>query len=155
MEAIIGEFLDNYQDLWWKINKEYNYDCMDVVGDIVELDNHFGINFSGSRRVWQFFFMGQHNYFPFIWIGKDNYEETLDTFPVYIIDCIRSDNPLKCKGNFRTYMTNLIKKFLDEYRKKDGYRKKAIQALSDLQIFSEDIIHQDEYRITRAKDEYF
>ena len=146
MAANIRKFLEDYEDLWM-VMSEYECYCMDIAFTIIEDINFLGFDFSGDNRIIQLFFMGSCDHFQFFWVGNHNYEQNLDQFPIYEIDSESPKKSLKCKGNFRTYMTKMIKDFIGKYEEKDDDNyDMAIEALSKLKKFSNDIIHENKYK---------
>lgn len=143
MSEKVEIFLEQYQYLWWKMAK-YCF-CMDVALDIIDEIDHYGCDFSGKQRAHKIFFCGNSDYFQFIWIGDHKYKKILDQLPIYEIDLSGGEGSLKCEGNFRTYMTNMIKTFIKEYNRNDKYLTMANNALIDLKIFSKNIIHENDY----------
>lgn len=145
MDKKILNFLDDRQKLWWKMSK-YCF-CNDVAFDIIKENDHYGCDFSGDNKVYTLFFSGDSTFFPCIWIGRENYKKNLDQLPVYVIDIENCDDSIKCKGNFKTYMTEMIRDFIKQYKKKDKYYDMAKNALIELKSFSDNLIHDDDYII--------
>jgi hypothetical protein len=58
-----------------------------------------------------------------------------------------TNEPLKCEGNFKTYMTEMIRDFIKQYKKKDKYYDMAKDALNELKGFSNNLIYDDDYII--------
>lgn len=137
-------YLENYQDLWWELSqKDACLPCMDVTMDMVDEEDYYGCDFTGKRQVIELFFTGSSDYFPGFFIGKDNYEDNLDQYPIYIFD-LSSDEPVELIGNFKTYMTKLIEGYLENY-KLGKFVKMAKTALMELDQFSNKMIQKEEY----------
>ncbi len=102
------------------------------------------------------FFTGQDNYFPGIWIkhGDDN----LDQCPIYVCD-IASDNEPIYIGNFKRYMTIIIKDMInnkenleipDDMLTQSETSEMLYSALKELNKFSDNVLDYGEV-LTREK----
>lgn len=107
----ISEYLSDYEDLWQIIDQnDAPLPSMDVTCDLIEDNNYYGVDFSGENTVYQLFFTGQSNYGPIICFPK-NIKANMDECPVYIFDAT-GDEIMEKIGNFRHYMTTLLKDFI-------------------------------------------
>ena len=143
----VQDYLENYQDLWWEISQKGAYlPCMDVTMDMVDEDDYYGCDFTGKRQVMELFFTGSSDYFPGFFIGKDNYEDNLDQYPIYVFDLSTNEEEARLEliGNFKTYMTKLIEGYLENH-KRGKFVKMAQTALMELDQFSDKMIHKEEY----------
>ena len=88
---------------------------------------------------------GCSDYFPAIWIGKDN-EEQIDQMPVYIIDLSNNDATYeKPIGNFRNYIEKILNDFIAVYNKQDEYMEDAILYKKQIKMFSTNVIDKGNY----------
>ena len=144
----INEYLEEYEDLWQEIGSSDSVlPCLDITMDIINENNYYGCDFSGKQQVYRLFHTGASNYFP--GICNVNKIESIDKRPIYIFD-IASDNRCEYVGNFKYYMTTLLKDYLSKNPKKK-YRKYALEALAILDHFS-NIVHNKKYILVRNFD---
>jgi len=140
-----GEILGD-EDIWQKINSAgSSYPVMDWGMEIVNEEDYYGADFSRDKAVYQIFFSGTSNYFPGIWVPKNDLEN-MEKYPVYIFDLQSGENEVNCVGNFRHFIEKVVHEFLDNYDQKDEYSSCANQLLLDLQNnFSNDLLRDDRY----------
>lgn len=150
----IRDFLDKYQDLWWKT--ELN----DVVMDFVDnVDDCYCYDMRGNKKMLHLFFPGTHDYMYAIWVGDHDIKD-YDKLPVYVIDYdfdMDENNyrTYRCKGNFRTFMTNQINNFLKTTTPllRKEYNYEANKALKELQDFSTELLKDCDYVLEPYKCE--
>lgn len=135
-------------DLWQRISEKIDtYPCMDIVLEIVDENDYYGVDFRGDQKVYELFFPGSSNYFPAIWIGNDDDIEKLDELPIYVLDLSSDENEFECIGNFRKYIEILLNDFLEQYKKNDAYVKMAKIMKEQLKQFSSKTIDKGKYKL--------
>ncbi|BCS82800.1 putative ORFan [Cotonvirus japonicus] len=130
----IKDYLEAYEDLWQEIaNCDCCLPCMDLGLDVIDEYDYYRCDFSGDKKVFRLFHTGQSNYFPAI-CGMTDVNRA-DSYPVYVIDITNFDDPCERIGNFRKYITILLKDFITNADSEE-YMREAKQALKDVRKFS-------------------
>lgn len=111
---------------------------MDLAGDFIDEKYYYGWDFSNKQKIYQIFFTGADNYFPAIANCSD--AAKMDQYPVYVFD-LASGGELTYVGNFKHYMTKILKEFIKKSDHAEHYSE-AKQALKDLNVFSDKIINK-------------
>ena len=145
----IEKYLDNYSELLEKMSaSELSFGPIsgECSLDLVDEYDYYGCDFTDNQRMIKIFYLGASNYFPAFWIGTDEYTNNLDEYPIYFIDT-SSNEPVLFMGNFKTYMTSLLKDYLSSNNDKD-----AEKALEELNQFSETIKYKGEYKLISIDD---
>jgi hypothetical protein len=147
----IAEYLENYDVLWLIISQnDPKYPLMDISCHMIDDNNYYGVDFSGENAVYELFFTGQSNYGPVICFPK-NKKVSLDECPIYIFDAT-GDNIIEKIGNFKCYMSEIIKDFINkeniEIEEDDDndtifYKSMANEAFKKLDKFSDKMINYD------------
>lgn len=133
----IENYLNEYEELWHEISKyDSLYPCGDVAMNIINEKDYYGFNFSKHRKVYEIFFAGSNNFFPAI-CNVIN-EKIIDQYPIYIFD-LASDNNSSYVGNFKYFITELLKDHISKSKSKK-YIKIAKEALCDANVFSNNVI---------------
>lgn len=155
----ITNYLNEYQDLWWAISYVGGaLPCMDASMDLIDEPEYYGVDFSCEKAVYSLFFTGSSNYFPGIHVIND---DKITESPIYIFDLASSDNDsVSPVGNFKTYISMILNDFInekpdlreylnnnDEEKDPQKYYDDAIQALKELDQFSDILCRPEEYRI--------
>ena len=131
-------YLNNYQDLWWKIcDTSPPYPMMDV--DLELSDGEDLVEMKNKMRVMKIFFAGDSTFFPAFWIGNDNFDDNLDQQPIFIIDF--ETNEAEFCHNFKHY----ISKNIDHYLEENSDDTEAISAKNELCLFSDNTIKKGDY----------
>lgn len=140
MERKINDYLESYEDLWHDINEWGNAELpiMDISMDVIDEKDYYGSDFRGDRKVIMMFYTGQSNFFPGIHCIKD---VSLDECPIYIFD-LASDSEPELIGNFRTYITTVLTRYM-----KSITSKRASKALSQLKDFSKTLVKVKPYKL--------
>jgi hypothetical protein len=124
----IKDFLNEHEELWYKID-EHGENKLPLMDVDMEIDK--------KTKVCKLFFTGDSDYFPGIHIMEKNI--ALDKCPVYVFD-LQSDDPPELIGNFRNYMTIILKNYIKETDDQD-----AINVLNQLKSFSKIMIDVKAY----------
>ncbi len=165
MDKIL-EYLEDYQDLWWQICCwDLELPVGDVVGDIMDESNHFGVDFSGEQSIIYLFHTGSSEYFPGIWIGCKNCSKKIDEMPIYVIDVTSEEKTIKSVGNFKTYMKSVLNdalvslyiqneeiEFIEYFSDIHSIRLECDAALLDLEKFSDKFIDKGDYNLITICD---
>lgn len=143
-QTINNFFMDNYIDC---------HDIMDPIFSLIDSEDELGVNFTGDKKVIQFFFLGTSSHFPCIWIGNDD-EEKIDEMPVYHLD-FEEENSFESFGNFRNFMEEVIDTFIEsckdnknifpEDSDKEEYIKEALEVRELLKKLSTNVIDKGDY----------
>ena len=144
----IQDYLETYQDLWHTIEDKTNpsLPLMDVTMDLVDVD-HYDYDFSNTRAVCEMFFLGSSDYFPgFHLVDK---KTPLDELPIYLFYVDSGDKP-ELIGNFRKYMTTILKDYIEESNNKK-MKIEAKKALQELKSFSKKMIKSKPYKFKKLK----
>lgn len=134
---LISAYLEDHETLW-QIIDEYEpcLPLMDLSMELINEDNYYGYDFTGEKQVYQLFFTGSSNYFPGIYCTGTN---KLDECPIFIFDLPVPN--IEYIGNFKLYMTTVLKDFLKKKvkNKHNKYQSEAEEALNELDIFSDKV----------------
>lgn len=143
----INEYLEKYQDLWWRINEhDLPLSCMDSACEMISENNYYGVDFRGDKRVYQMFFLGSSDYFPAIWIG-DGSPDDLDKYPCYHLDLSTDTNKFEPIGNFKMYFTKLLDYYEEvcDQNEEEEEDEDVEDARRDLEDFSDEMIDKGDY----------
>jgi hypothetical protein len=128
----IEKFVQTNEDLFQKISElDPPLPTMDASMDLINEKDYYGIDFT-KNPVYMLFFTGSSNYFPGI-LPIENIP--LDQCPIYIFD-IASDNQPSFEGNFKKYISTLLKFYI----KKTGDKKSKKLLKSLNKKFSDNVI---------------
>src|SRR5579862_9146168 len=100
VESRIVEFLKRHTCLWQKGN--WDAPILDPMGEWIEHNAGWNVDFAGSRRVFQLFFGGSDDFLgiPIIYPSRP-----LDEQPVYHFDAEGlEDAGWQCLGNLRQFL---------------------------------------------------
>ena len=121
----MDNFIDNYSELWEVLLGE------GAGFGIIDHDDYYGRDTSGKNRLLMLFYNGQMRVFPGIWIGDtEEYEENLETYPIYFCNLADNEESLIYQGNFRNYMQDYLD-VLECYVTEENFSD-AVPASNDL-----------------------
>lgn len=143
----IFKYLEDYQDLWWDLEDTELpiHDCCGkdgIVGDddvTKETGDYCGYDMTGEQSVLQMSDLGDCSHFPGFWIGTDDdWEDNLDECPIHIFDFEKDDGIAEYVGNFKTYMSTLLKPYIIN-------NDEAKKAYDELKQFSDNVNYKGVY----------
>eukprot|EP00668_Euglena_longa_P003640 GGOE01004260.1.p1 GENE.GGOE01004260.1~~GGOE01004260.1.p1 ORF type:complete len:244 (+),score=97.95 GGOE01004260.1:40-732(+) len=151
--AKITAYFKDSAELWTAIQQLDNsqYPLGNIVLKPVAEEDSEPCDFSGDLRVVQLSDSNIPDLFPAIWVGKDEWEEKLDEYPIYLLDLQEAAEPFEPLGNFKKYLTLVLEFFLNT-NPEEAFATAAKAKLEALSGFSDVMVEKGLYTVSIPED---
>eukprot|EP00667_Euglena_gracilis_P018464 EG_transcript_19607 len=151
--AKITAFFKDSAELWVAVKKveDSQYPLGDIVLKPVSEEDSDPVDFTGDLQVVQLSTSNVPDLFPAFWVGKAEWEEKLDEFPIYLLDLQEAAEPFHPLGNFKKYLTLVLEYFLNT-NPEDALATAAKAKLEALKDFSDTTVEKGLYTVSIPDD---